>query len=86
MSDATAQAVMQVPIALLGTVLSTAGGATSALSAARVLGRNVPLVLLLAMIGALFWPIKQEDVPGGANVDMPRRPNGLDDLPSVMRH
>ena len=64
MSDATAQAVMQVPIALLGTVLSTAGGATSALSAARVLGRNVPLVLLLAMIGALFWPIKQEDVPG----------------------
>ena len=52
MSDATAQAVVQTPIALLGTVLSTAGGATSALSAARVLGRNVPLVLLLAMIGA----------------------------------
>lgn len=85
MSDATAQAVVQTPIALLGTVLSTAGGATSALSAARVLGRNVPLVLLLAMIGALFWPTKQ-DVPGGANVDMPRRPNGLDDLPSAMRH
>ena len=35
------------------------GGAAGALSAARLLARNLPLVLLLVMIGALFWPTKQ---------------------------
>jgi hypothetical protein len=55
-SDATAQAMMQAPLALLGALFSTPGGATSALQVARILGRNFPLVLLLVLIGALFWP------------------------------
>ena len=59
-SDATAQAMVQTPIALLGALFTTPGGATSALSVARLLGRNFPLVLLLVMIGALFWPTKEE--------------------------
>ena len=55
-SDATAEALVQTPAALLGALFSVPGGAASALTAARVLGRNYPLVLLLVMIGALFWP------------------------------
>ena len=84
-SDATAQALAQTPVALLGAVMTMPGGAAGALSAARLLGRNWPLVLFLVMIGALFWPIDHapvdEDAVGG------RRPNGPDDhMPSAMRH
>jgi len=56
LSDATAQALVQAPVALLGALLTTPGGATSAFRVARLLGRNLPLVLLLVLIGALFWP------------------------------
>ena len=55
-SDAAAQAIVQAPVALLGALFTTPGGATSAFKVARLLGRNLPLVLLLVMIGALFWP------------------------------
>ena len=86
-SEATAQAVVQTPIALLGALFSVPGGPASALSIARVLGRNFPLVLLLVMIGALFWPgeeagssDEQVDTVGG-------NPNGADDhSPSALRH
>jgi hypothetical protein len=82
-SEATAQAVVQTPIALLGALFSMPGGATSALSAARLLGRNFPLVLLLVMIGALFWPT-DEATPSNDEVDA-RRPNGADDhMPSAL--
>jgi uncharacterized membrane protein len=56
MSDGTAQAVQQLPLALLGAQFTTPSGATGAFKAARLLGRNLPLVLLLAMIGAVLWP------------------------------
>jgi hypothetical protein len=59
MSDATAQAVVQAPLALLGALFTAPGGATSALKVAGILGRNFPLVLLLVMIFALFWPTDQ---------------------------
>ena len=67
-SDATAQAMMQAPLALLGAVFTMPGGATSALKVARILGRNYPLVVLLVLIGALFWPTqtKAEDAVAGA--------------------
>jgi hypothetical protein len=86
-SEATAQAMVQAPLALLGALMTTPGGATSALSVARLLGRNLPLVLLLVMIGALFWPneasrpAEEED-----ESDIVRRPNGSDDQPSASRH
>jgi hypothetical protein len=82
-SEATAQAVVQTPIALLGALFSMPGGATSALSVARLLGRNFRLVLLLVMIGALFWPT-DEATPSDDEVDA-RRPNGADDhMPSAL--
>jgi len=80
-SDATAQAMVQTPIALLG-ALFTSSPAT-ALSGVGLLARNFPLVLLLVMIGALFWPMRpEEDLE---ETDYRMKPNGADDIPSV-RH
>jgi hypothetical protein len=75
-SDATAQAIVQAPVALLGALFTTPGGATSAFRVARLLGRNLPLVLLLVMIGALFWPAPEAE--GEARIDAASgRANGL---------
>jgi hypothetical protein len=84
-SDATAQAITQVPLALLGTLFSISGGATTELKAARALGRNLPLVLLLVMLGALFWPTEQAEL-ADADLDGARKPNGREDMPSTLRH
>ena len=84
-SEATAQAVVQTPIALLGGLFSLPGGPASVLSIARVLGRNFPLVLLLVMIGALFWP-SEDAQPSEQEADTIRKANGADDhLPSGLR-
>jgi hypothetical protein len=73
-SDATAEAMVQAPLALLGALFSAPGGAAGAFKIARVLGRNFPLVLLLVMIGALFWPTDRQDSEvGGAET----RPDGF---------
>jgi Na+/melibiose symporter-like transporter len=83
-SDATAQALAQAPVALLGTLMAMPGGAAGALRAARLLGRNWPLALLVVAIAALFWPTPEasvEDDVAGA-----RKPNGSDDMPSTVRH
>ena len=85
-SDATAQALVQTPIAMLGALMTMPGGAAGVLSAARLLGRNLPLVVLLVMIGALFWPTKEGE-PLEGELDAVRKPNGSDDyMPSAMRH
>jgi hypothetical protein len=77
-SEAAAQAAAHTPIALLGALLSVPGGPASALSIARVLGRNLPLVLLLVMIGALFWASEDAQSPE-QEADTIRKPNGADD-------
>jgi uncharacterized membrane protein YebE (DUF533 family) len=84
-NDAAVQAITQAPIALLGALFASPGGATGALKAARVLGRNFPLVLLLAMIGALFWPT-EEAAPLDEDVEGTRKPNGAEEVPSTLRH
>jgi hypothetical protein len=76
-SDATAQAIVQTPIALLGALFTTSGGATTAVKVAQVLRRNFPLVLLLVMIGALFWPTENPEHVDEELEDLgSRRPNG----------
>ena len=55
-----AQAVGQAPFALLSALAAAPGGATSMLPVVRLLVRNLPLVLLLVIIGALFWPTEPE--------------------------
>jgi len=87
-SDATAQALIQTPVALLGTLFATPGGAATGLSVARAIGRNWPLVLLLLLGGALFWPAQPtEEEFAGEELGVPRKPNGADaHMPSEMRH
>jgi hypothetical protein len=76
-SDATAQAIVQAPVALLGALFTTPGGATSAFKVARLLGRNLPLVLLLVMIGALFWPASNAEGEEAQIDEAGGRANGL---------
>ncbi len=85
-SDATAEAMVQTPIALLGALMTMPGGAAGALSAARLLGRNWPLVLLLVAIGALYWPTKNDE-PLEEEREPAQRPNGSDaPMPSSLHH
>jgi hypothetical protein len=56
LSDAATQAATQLPLAVLGTLMTTPFGPSAAASGARLLARNFPLVLLLVLIGFLFWP------------------------------
>jgi hypothetical protein len=76
MRDATAQAITQAPLAILGALFSTPGGSTAALKAARIVGRNWPLALLLVLIGALFWPTDGDGAIADS-AEPPRKPNGL---------
>jgi hypothetical protein len=84
-SDATAQALVQTPIALLGALMTMPGGAAGALNAVRLLARNLPLVVLLVLIGALFWPTK-EGAPLEDELDAVRKPNVPDHMPRSLRH
>jgi hypothetical protein len=52
----------------------------------RLPARNLPLVLLLVMIGMLFWPTKEGERLQDEH-DTLRTPNGPDDhMPSTLRH
>jgi hypothetical protein len=62
-SNVATDVAAQAPLALLGALFTLPGGASSALKVAQVLGRNFPLVLLLVLTGALFWPSEEgEDI------------------------
>jgi hypothetical protein len=75
LDDATTQAVVQAPLALLGALFSAPGGASTALKVAGLLGRNYSLVLLLVLIGALFYPPESDPSPEHEAGD--QKPNGL---------
>jgi len=55
-SDAAAQAAVQAPLALLSALFATPAGPAALAGGAKLLARNIPLVVLLALIGMLFWP------------------------------
>jgi len=85
-SDAAAQAAAQLPLALLGAVLSTPMGPGTVAGGAKLIARNLPLVVLLALIALLFWPTEpetqgadaEEDAHAGRpnGAEQPRAPNG----------
>jgi hypothetical protein len=96
-----AQAIVQTPIALLGALFTMPGGPTTALSIARLLGRNWPLVVLLVATSMLFWPTEtagqveadntdtddtDTDDTDAGDADMVRKPDGADHMPSEVRH
>jgi hypothetical protein len=55
-NEAAAQALVQMPLALVGALLSTPLGPKAFANSAKVLLRNLPLVVLLALLALLFWP------------------------------
>jgi hypothetical protein len=80
-TDAAAQAAVQAPLALLGTLFATPAGPAALASGVKMLARNIPLVVLLALIGMLFWPsdpaaeaaaAEGDDLGAGAG-----KPNGV---------
>jgi len=72
-TGAAAQAAVQLPIALLGTLLTTPMGPGVAAGGAKMLARNLPLVLLLGLIALLLWPTKATatDAAAEAQDDQP---------------
>jgi hypothetical protein len=79
--DAAAQAIVQTPIALLGALFTTSPA--TAFGGVRLLARNLPLVLLLVMIGSLFWPKQPEE--DSQETETGLRANGADEM-STIRH
>ncbi len=64
-SSAAADAAVQLPIALLGSLLASPAGPASAMGIARFIGRNFALILILGLFAILFWPRKNADVGAG---------------------
>ena len=60
-SETVTAAAQQLPLALVGTLLTLPGGPSSILSAARVLVRNWPLVALVGGSGFLITKTASED-------------------------
>ncbi|HEU4377917.1 MAG TPA: hypothetical protein VFR73_05040 [Hyphomicrobiaceae bacterium] len=79
--EVATEVAVQAPLALLSALLASPMGPTSALGIARLLGRNLPLVLLLVVAGFLLWPTepKSEDEAQTATPEPPPgpRPNGI---------
>jgi hypothetical protein len=79
-TDAAAQGAVQAPLALLGTLFATPAGPAMLAGGTKALARNIPLVVLLALIGMLFWPVDekaQAEDAAEANGAYPPVPNGL---------
>jgi hypothetical protein len=72
---AATQAVSHMPAALLSALLQNPSA--SALPVARMIGRNMPLLLLLGLVALLFWPTERTET-NAAQADDPAaaRPEG----------
>ena len=82
-SNVATQVATQAPLAVLS-LLTLPGGATTAVKVAHILGRNYSLVLLMALIGVLFWPTPRDDEE---TTIIAFKPNGSDEAsPSLYRH
>jgi len=66
-TDAAAQTAVQLPLALLGTLMTTPLGPGAAAGGAKLVLRNLPLVLLLALLGLLFWPSQPTAADGATS-------------------
>ncbi len=77
-TDAAAQAAAQAPLALLGALFASPAGPSALAGGAKMLARNIPLVVLLVLIGMLFWPTGERAKASDAEGDYPTtgKPNG----------
>ncbi len=70
-TDTAAQAAVQLPIALLGSLLASPAGPMSALGIARLAGRNLPLIALAVIMAVLFWPSEESKAETAADDPIP---------------
>lgn len=70
-ASVAAEVATQAPLALLGTMLASPGGVTSALTAVRLLARNLPLVALVLIVGALLWASNDDKPVDATDADLP---------------
>jgi len=61
---AAAQALMQAPLALAGALASTPLGPKTVANGAKLILRNLPLVVLLGLLALLFWPTQPTAAQG----------------------
>ena len=78
-TDAAAQAAVQLPLALLGTLLTSPLAPATALGGAKMIGRNLPIVALLALVALLFWPIEKQLPEAAEAPEDPVEPSPPDD-------
>jgi hypothetical protein len=77
-NEAAAQALVQMPVALLGALMSAPVGPKAVANSAKVLLRNLPLVVLLALLALLFWPTEgaaSKDADAEEGEDRPLPPS-----------
>ena len=74
-TQAAAQVAVQVLMTLAAGLLSTPRGPGTIAAGAKMVVRNMPLVVLLALLAFLFWPSESETDADGPDAGL-RKPNG----------
>jgi hypothetical protein len=75
-TGAPAQTAAPTLIALLNALLSTPPTAENRPEVAKPTVRNIPLVVLLALLASMFWPSLRENVAGRADAGL-GKPNNM---------
>jgi hypothetical protein len=84
-ANTVAETAAQAPLALLGALSAAPLSPSTVMPVVRLLARNLPLVLLMVLIGLLFWPTEEGETSEEDQRPL-RQPNGADPLPSELRH
>jgi hypothetical protein len=80
-SAAVTQVAEQAPLALLGALLSTPFGPSALAGGAKMLARNIPLVVLIAVLGLLLWSSKSEsDADAAVGESQGEAKGGIEEL------
>ena len=89
-TDATARATLAAVLPLLLEALATPLGRDTVAAGAKMAARNMPLIILLALMAFLFWPVEQAsetpDLDDEATRTRTPRPNGAERASSDEMH
>ena len=73
---AAGEAVHQIPLALISGIIAAAGRQTSAIGLGRLIGRNLSLLVLATVVGALLMSETTPEAPDDDEVIEAGKPNG----------
>ena len=68
-ADTATAAAMQIPLVLLGELLTSSAGPASVRGAGKVIVRNLPLIALGAALAVMFWPTSASETAEGTAGD-----------------